>query len=212
MNRREVVRLVLDGQKPPYVPWAYRFTKEAADRLTDHYGTDDLLTATGGHVVELGSDIGFFDDLGNDQVRDVFGVQWDRSIDKDIGIVCNQVMPEPTLEGYEFPDPLDRRFFKVNKICKKDVLSFLWRWTVRWWGCCRWPIEFAETLGTLYPTSKTGCSGWRWFPGTISRRPVAWRGPWNWNISRQKSSPIKSKLSWNHIEGPASRWRWSGMG
>ena len=94
------------------MPWAFRFTKEAADRLIDHYRTDDLLEATGGHVVELGSDIGFFDDLGNEQVRDVFGVQWDRSVDKDIGIVCNQVLPEPTLDGYEFPDPLDRRFFE----------------------------------------------------------------------------------------------------
>jgi len=38
-------------------------------------------------------------------------VVWDRSIDKDIGNVEGCVLPEPTLAGYEFPDPLDRRFF-----------------------------------------------------------------------------------------------------
>jgi uroporphyrinogen decarboxylase len=37
---------------------------------------------------------------------------WDRSVDKDIGIVEKYVLPEPTLAGYEFPDPLDRRFFE----------------------------------------------------------------------------------------------------
>jgi uroporphyrinogen decarboxylase len=38
-------------------------------------------------------------------------VVWDRSIDKDIGNVANQVLPEPTLQNYTFPDPLDARFF-----------------------------------------------------------------------------------------------------
>ena len=61
--------------------------------------------------MKLGSDIGFFSQVGNDRVRDVFGVVWDRSVDKDIGNVVGQVLPEPTLAGYEFPDPLDRRFF-----------------------------------------------------------------------------------------------------
>ena len=45
-------------------------------------------------------------------VRDVFGVVWDRSIDKDIGNVRGTVLPEPTMHGYAFPDPLDQRFFE----------------------------------------------------------------------------------------------------
>jgi uroporphyrinogen decarboxylase len=32
-------------------------------------------------------------------------------VDKDIGNVEGCVLPEPTLDGYRFPDPLDRRFF-----------------------------------------------------------------------------------------------------
>jgi hypothetical protein len=61
--------------------------------------------------LELGSAIGFFEDLGENRTRDVFGVVWDRSVDKDIGIVEGCVLPEPTLANYRFPDPLDRRFF-----------------------------------------------------------------------------------------------------
>jgi uroporphyrinogen decarboxylase len=49
--------------------------------------------------------------MGNNKVKDVFGVVWDRSIDKDIGNVEGCVLSEPTLKMYVFPDPLDRRFF-----------------------------------------------------------------------------------------------------
>ena len=63
------------------------------------------------HLLKLGSDIGFFSDLGNNRVQDVFGVVWDRSVDRDIGNVEGQVLAQPSLAGYEFPDPLDPRFF-----------------------------------------------------------------------------------------------------
>jgi len=111
MTKREVIRLVLEGKRPPYVPWSMGFTKEAKEKLQRHYGCDDIEAPLQNHLLKLGSDIGFFTELGNGRVRDVFGVVWDRSVDKDIGNVEGQVLPEPTLTGYEFPDPLDRRFF-----------------------------------------------------------------------------------------------------
>jgi uroporphyrinogen decarboxylase len=111
MTRREEIRTVLEGKKPPYVPWSYKFTLEAQEALQAALGCDDLESAVGNHNVRVGSDIGFFDDLENNRVRDVFGVVWDRSIDKDIGMVENCLIPEPTMEGFQFPDPLDKRFF-----------------------------------------------------------------------------------------------------
>lgn len=120
MNKREVVKLAVEGRQVPYVPWACSFTVEAAEKLRTHYGEHDLDAVLDNHIVRLGSDIGFFDDLGNERFRDVFGVVWDRRIDKDIGNVEGAVLAEPTLGGYEFPDPLDERFFdnipeKLNK-------------------------------------------------------------------------------------------------
>jgi uroporphyrinogen decarboxylase len=111
MNKRDVIRLVLDGGRPPYVPWSFSFTEDAKDKLRAHYGEADLEDALENHILPLGSDIGFFDDLGDHRVRDVFGVVWNRSVDRDIGIVENQVLREPSLAGYSFPDPLDARFF-----------------------------------------------------------------------------------------------------
>jgi len=109
MTKREIIHAVLDGHNPPYVPWSCGFTKEARAKLGAHFGQLEL--ALDNHLVRLGNDIGFFMDLGDDHVQDVFGVAWDRSIDKDIGNVAGCVLPEPTLEHYSFPDPLDERFF-----------------------------------------------------------------------------------------------------
>lgn len=111
MTKRQVIKQVLAGKIPPYVPWSFRFTQEAKAKLIAHYGESDLPSLLGDHILELGSDIGFFEDVGNNCVRDVFGVVWDRSVDKDIGNVQGRVLPEPTLAGYEFPNPLDPRFF-----------------------------------------------------------------------------------------------------
>ena len=111
MNKRQVVRLAIEGREVPYVPWHCGFTLEAADKLRKHFGRDDLEQVLDNHFVKLGRDIGFFTDLGNDRFRDIFGVVWDRSVDKDIGVVEGRILPEPTLRSYDFPDPLNNRIF-----------------------------------------------------------------------------------------------------
>jgi len=110
MIKRDVVRRVLEGGRPPYVPWSIGCTQEAREKLQRHFGADPEAPLHN-HLLKLGSDIGFFTPLGENRFRDVFGVVWDRSIDKDIGNVQGCVLPEPTLAGYAFPDPCDPRFF-----------------------------------------------------------------------------------------------------
>lgn len=104
--------MVLDGKRPPYTPWSFKFTAEAKEKLCAHYQTGDLDVPLDNHILGLGSDIGFFNYLGNDLYRDVFGVVWDRRIDKDIGCVNGIVLAGPSLQGYRFPDPEDERFFE----------------------------------------------------------------------------------------------------
>jgi len=111
MTRREVVRQVLEGARPPYVPWSFGFTVEARAKLQEHYGAVALESVLGNHLLSLGAGVGFMTDLGNDHVRDHFGVIWDRSIDKDIGNVAEYQLSEPTLRGYAFPDPVEDRYF-----------------------------------------------------------------------------------------------------
>ncbi len=111
MTRRELIRCVLEGKKPPYTPWSFKFTFEAKNLLIEHYGVEDLDEVLYNHILMLGSDIGFFENIGKDLYRDVFGVVWDRSIDKDIGNVKGSLIDPQSFKDYQFPDPLDKRFF-----------------------------------------------------------------------------------------------------
>lgn len=111
MNKREIIFSAMRHQTVPYVPWQINLTREAHELLAGHFKTDDVDQVLDNHFLMLGDGCGFFDDLGNDRVRDLFGVVWNRSEDKDIGIVEGQILPEPTLSGFEFPDPHDPKQF-----------------------------------------------------------------------------------------------------
>ena len=100
MTKREVVFNVLEHKRPPYVPWHFGFTVEAKQKLLDHYGSDDIMEITDNHILQLGADIGYFEDIGNNRFKDIFNAIWDRSIDKDIGNVEGQVLPESSIKGY----------------------------------------------------------------------------------------------------------------
>jgi uroporphyrinogen decarboxylase len=130
MTKREIIKLVLDGKKPPYVPWSFKFTEEPKKQLQKHYGVDDLDPVLGNHILNLGSDIGFFEEIEPDMFQDVFGVVWDRTIDKDIGDPRSPyVISEPSMDGVKFPDPHDPRFFAniESEIEKKPDLFRLFQ-------------------------------------------------------------------------------------
>lgn len=112
MTKREVVKRALRFKKIPYVPWSFRFTREIKDVLQEYIGDADIEQFTGNHFVELGNDVGFFENVGENLYRDAFGVIWDRTIDKDIGNVKGSLLEEPSMKGYTFPDPKDPKFFQ----------------------------------------------------------------------------------------------------
>lgn len=112
MEKREIVKRSLAFKEIPYVPWHFKFTVEAKDKLLDYLNGMDIEDYLQNHILELGNDIGFFEYLGDNLYKDVFGVVWDRSIDKDIGNVKGPLLAEATLKGYHFSDPLDNRYFE----------------------------------------------------------------------------------------------------
>ncbi|MBU4460170.1 MAG: uroporphyrinogen-III decarboxylase-like protein [Verrucomicrobia bacterium] len=111
MLRREVVELALAGREVPYTPWSFGFTREPLEQLRRHLATEDLDTALANHLFVAGDPAGFFAPAGENRVVDAFGVVWDRSVDKDIGMVQGTRLPAPTLRGYSFPDPDDPIFW-----------------------------------------------------------------------------------------------------
>lgn len=59
MTKREVVRTVYEGNKPPYVPWLFGFTKEASETLIRHFGVPDLSATLQNHNLDLGKAGGY---------------------------------------------------------------------------------------------------------------------------------------------------------
>lgn len=125
MTKREVVRAVYEGKRPPYVPWNMGFTQPARKKLVDHYGEGKLEDVLDNHHMGVGSGVGYFEDVGNDRFKDLFGVVWDRSVDKDIGVVEGCLLPEPTLDNYTFPDPCQDRFYgNIDKAIERKPDHF----------------------------------------------------------------------------------------
>lgn len=104
MDKRTVVRLALAHQAPPWVPWQIGLTHEARENLERAAGrpADELLDH---HLLGLGRGE-TFTAAGTDRVVDRWGVRWDRSRDRDIGVVEGRVIPAPTLAGWS-PPPSD---------------------------------------------------------------------------------------------------------
>lgn len=114
MTKRAVVTAALNGEKVPYTPWQMGFTIEAMEKLKLHFG-DDLFQKLGNHI-HSSSVYPDHKDIGNNLFQDFFGVVWDRSEDKDIGIVKGCLLPEPDLANYRFPSPDDVKRHQENQL------------------------------------------------------------------------------------------------
>ncbi|MBN1911562.1 MAG: hypothetical protein JW818_17605 [Pirellulales bacterium] len=73
MTHRDVIKAVLRGQRPPYVPWACAFTGGARRTLCGHSGNDDLHSIVDNHILYLNhvltsGAVDYFEDLGDGRV------------------------------------------------------------------------------------------------------------------------------------------------
>ncbi|MFP3903085.1 MAG: uroporphyrinogen decarboxylase family protein [Armatimonadota bacterium] len=112
MTNRERVCAALEYRQPDRTPYQIGFTEKAKAAMDEYYGGDGYLELIDNclHRVEAnpGPKEGWIDD---DVWQDEFGVQWDRSVDRDIGNPCNRLLPKRDLCGLEMPDPAsDHKF------------------------------------------------------------------------------------------------------
>ncbi|MBI5395534.1 MAG: hypothetical protein HZA91_09590 [Verrucomicrobia bacterium] len=96
--------------QPDRVPYHFTFTVPARQKIEAHFGTTDLDRALGNHAVKYRSRGPYsFEEVRPGYLRDEFGVVWNRTVDKDIGVVDEYQLKDRTLAGYRFPDPRDPR-------------------------------------------------------------------------------------------------------
>jgi len=112
LEKRRIIKEILEGKKPPYIPWHLNFTSEALEKLKNYWGNEDIEDRLNNHFLQLENFEDYFKKIDEDLYKDYFGVVWDRRVDKDIGIVKDIILKEPKLTGYDFPDPLNDFFFE----------------------------------------------------------------------------------------------------
>jgi len=106
VTNRERVLASLDHRQPDRIPYNIRFTEPARQAMAEYYGDPDFESKLGNclHILHT-EPAGSWREVRPDIWEDQFGVQWDRSIDRDIGNVCNVSVTPGSLAGFRLPDP-----------------------------------------------------------------------------------------------------------
>lgn len=132
LTKRQRVHASIRRKGMDAVPWQFDLTSILRERLQAHYGTEDILEATGDHFIF--SSLHYPEELlpkpASPGLRvDEFGVEWGRSsIDRtmgDWGGMIKHPLDEPSLEVLQFPDPSKLRFEHIAALRRKCPDHFL---------------------------------------------------------------------------------------
>ncbi len=108
---RERVLTALAHHQPDRCPHQMGFTQVAAQKMAAYYGDPSWTSKIGNHFAVAAPALAWTE-VRPGYWRDGFGVVWNRTVDKDIGIVDHYQLQEPTLANYTFPDVHDERLYR----------------------------------------------------------------------------------------------------
>ena len=112
MTKRDVVIDALEFRAPAYVPWAWGMTSICRQRCRAYLKVDDLTDFVGTHFLDCGPRVKLFEQIDENHVGDIYGVTWDRTVDKDIGTPVDWPLKEPEdLARYDWPDSGDDSWY-----------------------------------------------------------------------------------------------------
>ena len=104
MTKRDIVIDAMEFRPPAYVPWAWDMTHQCADRLKEHLQTNDLSDFLETHFLHFEPSIARYKKVDENHVSDVYGVVWDRTVDKDVGTPVDWPIRQPEdLDSYAWP-------------------------------------------------------------------------------------------------------------
>jgi len=109
MTRKERVIAAMNHQETDIVPYQMDCLSAAERKLKNWFGDVDLSEKIGNHIAVFEpSYYSIFktEDIEKNKFKDAFGAVWELKPNEDIGTVISNPLKEPTLKGYEFPDPV----------------------------------------------------------------------------------------------------------
>jgi len=96
------------------VPYQLDLTEAVAERFKQHFNCRDISEEAGNYLAKARNES--FTTLTAGKKQDMFGVIWQKVETGDFGTVVNQLLPEPDLTDYSFPEP-DREL--IREKCRR---------------------------------------------------------------------------------------------
>jgi len=113
---RERVIASLDHRQPDRTPYHVGFTEPSRKAMAAWYGDARFEEKLGNCLLTLGTEPdGAWREVRPGVWVDQFGVEWDRSIDRDIGNVVNRLVTPQNVARYRFPDPAEPSRWKRHR-------------------------------------------------------------------------------------------------
>jgi len=128
MKPRERVLRALEHKEADIVPYNVTFTKQCYEKVVEYTGDPEYESKIGNHLVILETEPKMgWKEIEPDIWEDQFGVQWDRTVDKDIGVPRNRLITNrDELKNYQFPDPNDpTRFQEYPNVISQNRDKFI---------------------------------------------------------------------------------------
>jgi len=110
MTRKQRVIAAISHQETDPVPYDVDLTIPARARLIDYVGDPGYIDRIGNHITS--AKYGGRKEFKPGYARDHFGVIWNQTADKDIGVIDDYLIAEPSLAGFEFP-ALDEKAWRA---------------------------------------------------------------------------------------------------
>jgi hypothetical protein len=100
--------MAIAHQETDVVPFQMDCLSAAGKKLQTYFGMEDISGIIGNHIAMF--EPSFYSlfikkYFGSNRFVDAFGATWELKPNEDIGTVITNPLKEPTLEGYDFPDP-----------------------------------------------------------------------------------------------------------
>lgn len=119
MNNRERVLAALNHKQPDKTPYSIDFTQGARRAVADYLGDDNFESG----LENCFTHVGWGAKEEYREVRpkiwqDMYGVQWDKTVDEDIGTVCNTAITPENFDAHVWPDPANPDWYEnAKKMC-----------------------------------------------------------------------------------------------
>lgn len=104
MTNRDRILATLAHQQPDHIPYQVSFTQPARARFEAYAGKERLSSLENSLTMCGIEPACCWREIAPDIWQDHYGVQWNRTVDKDIGVVGNTCVTPDNVESFSLPD------------------------------------------------------------------------------------------------------------